>query len=112
MHWLGWRRRQHVRINEQVHWSVGERLGWPRALVDKGPPCRYAPPNLKHGVKSFTEPLVLEAALADHSTRRWSGKCPMERANPNLVCQCKVRDLEAMKRRTGAAAGTSPPIAA
>jgi hypothetical protein len=60
-------------------------------------------------VKAVTEPLVLEAALADHSRRQWTGKCPMERAD--LPCQCKARDLQAMKR-PGEASGASPPIAA
>jgi uncharacterized protein (DUF2235 family) len=111
MRWLGLRQHQRARINEQVHWSVSERLGWPQALVDRGPPGRYAPPNLKRGVKAFTEPLVLEAGLADHSRRQWTGRCPMERAGLNLTCQCKARDLGAMKRG-GAASGASPPIAA
>jgi uncharacterized protein (DUF2235 family) len=90
--WLGRRRRRHVRINEQVHWSVGERLGWTSTLVDKGAPGRYAPPNLRHGVKSYNAPLALEAALADHGARQWTGRCPMERAK--LTCLCKARDTE------------------
>jgi len=107
--WLGGRRRQPVRLNERVHWSVKERLGWPVALADKGPPGRYAPSNLQ-GVTEFTEPLALEAALADHHNGRlWTGKCPMERAGK--ACQCKARDMEAMGRAKGAA-GVSPSIAA
>jgi uncharacterized protein (DUF2235 family) len=114
--WLGWRRRQSVRLNEQVHWSVSERLGWPQSLVERGPPCRYAPPNLR-GVEAFTAPLPLEAALANHkSGRQWTGKCPMEQAN--LACHCKARDVEAMQRVGAAPSGgpagapPSPSIAA
>jgi hypothetical protein len=60
-------------------------------------------------MKAFTAPLALEAALADHNGRQWTGKCPMERAN--LACHCKARDLEGMKR-AGEASGVSSPIAA
>jgi uncharacterized protein (DUF2235 family) len=110
MGWLGGRRRRFVRINEHVHWSVKERLGWDQSLVDRGPPCKYAPSNLKQGVEAYTEPLSLEAALADHNARRWAGNCPME--NVKLACQCKARDLDAMRRKGDASRHASRPIAA
>jgi uncharacterized protein (DUF2235 family) len=106
---LGWRPRRHVRINEQVHWSVNERLGWAETLVDKGKPCRYAPPNLDRELKAFTEPLALEVALTDHKRRDWGKQCPMEKAN--LTCQCKARDMEAMMR-AGKASDTPTSVVA
>lgn len=106
---LGGRRWRSARINERVHWSVKERLSWERALVDRGPPCKYAPPNLEEGVKAFSAPLSLEVALADHSGRQWTDRCPMEKAE--LMCQCKARDLAALKRAGEASHPSSPVVA-
>jgi uncharacterized protein (DUF2235 family) len=95
MGWFEGRRSRSVPVNEQVHWSVRERLGWAQTLVDKGKPCKYAPPNLKAATTPFTEPLALEVSLVDHTTRPWTDQCPME--NAQLPCQCKTRDMEALK---------------
>ena len=113
MGWLGGRRRRFVRINEHVHWSVKERLGWPQVLIGRGAPCKYAPPNLKGREvegEALTKPLSLEAALADHGGRSWNDRCPMEKAK--LACQCKARSLDALQRGGDALRESSPPVAA
>jgi uncharacterized protein (DUF2235 family) len=108
--YLSRRRRRSVRINEKVHWSVRERLGWAQTLADRGSPGKYVPANLKADAGAYTEPMPLEIALCDHTRRTWT-QCTMEKAG--LSCQCKARDMEALRRGGSTPAPTtSPPIAA
>lgn len=106
MRMLGFRRRQFERVNERLHWSVGERCGWGATLVDNGDPCKYNPANVGAEQRKFTRPLDLEVELSDHSLRDWGERCPM--AKLNRACECKARDYHAL----GKAAQASTPVAA
>lgn len=106
MRLLGFRRRRFQRVNEKLHWSVGERRGWPATLVDTGEPRKYNPANVEVKVKECTRPLGLEVMLSDHSLRDWGDRCPMKKLNK--TCECKARDFHALA--VAAAVGT--PVAA
>jgi len=94
MRMLGFRRRRFQRVNERLHWSVGERRGWGTTLVDKRDPCKYNPANVDIKSKEHTRPLELEVALSDHSLRDWGDRCPMKKLNK--PCECKARDFHAL----------------
>jgi uncharacterized protein (DUF2235 family) len=96
---LGRRRRSRRRMNEELHWSVKQRLDWENALVDKRGPQKYAPGNLK--TKSnlkYSEPSDLELMLVGRG-RDWMARCPMEAAG--IPCRCI--ELEVLASKDGAA---------
>jgi hypothetical protein len=118
---LGMGRRVELdRINEQVHWSVEERCGWPESLVDGRKPGKYAPPNLAEGQKPISTKLELERLLSDRDyvpaagkdyseipdlderlaarNKAWDDHCSSIQSG--LPCRCKAR---------AAARGTSTP---
>jgi uncharacterized protein (DUF2235 family) len=102
-----WRRPAGTRINEKVHWSVKERLGWEHTLVDRGVPRKYAPSNLKKNLTPLAVPLPLEVdLLRPDSQRDADHPCPLKVAG--LPCQCAKRDVEALLRAASPARGTSP----
>lgn len=106
MRLLGFRRRRFQRVNERLHWSVGERRGWGATVIDNGEPCKYNPANVGVKVKEYTRPLELEVMLSDHSLRDWGDRCPMKKLNKS--CECKARDFHAL----AVAAAVSTPVAA
>jgi hypothetical protein len=106
------RRPPRIPINERVHWSVKERLGWDKTLSDEGGPCRYAPANLPEELTALTQPLPLEVDLLRPDSKREGGRpCPM-RAAGLLPCQCEKRDVQALTSGASSTARATSPIAA
>jgi uncharacterized protein (DUF2235 family) len=97
---LGRRRRSRRRMNEELHWSVKQRLDWENALVDKRGPQKYVPGNLKtKSTLKYSEPSDLELMLVGRD-RDWMARCPME--DKGLPCRCV--ELEVLTERKGGGA--------
>lgn len=96
---LGRRRRSRRRTNEEIHWSVKQRLDWENALVDKRSPQKYAPPNLRAKKNlRYSEPSDLELMLVGRD-RDWLARCPLEGAG--IPCRCI--ELEVLASKDGRA---------
>jgi hypothetical protein len=88
--WLaGKERKLGLRVNEQVHWSVRDRLGYENTWVDGQGACKYAPRNLRK-IEKYSDPSELEVGLADPSRpgRKDEKRCPFH--NAGLPCECQA----------------------
>jgi uncharacterized protein (DUF2235 family) len=79
-----------TRVNETVHWSVRERLGWPAALLDGKGLRKYEPKNLRQLPRADAKPTDLEMRLLDRGRADWDANCPLMKIGKQ--CQCAARE--------------------